>query len=217
MKMYDQSSGKELSRLDYSNPICWCEIIGHYTNPTGQEFELRVRGTNPEVVNEYVQAVLVSFEVLPVREDASQQQESAQQEDEKYQNIVDEEFKNIDLHPELDLEIDFEVINSQGIEPPYVLNTVIDPPISRGATHNYHTKQNTRSVKVTLNATVNGVSGVLTGDGRKQADTYKPDPPKPTAVFSGSANSAVKFTFSVTGIKEKNKYTYKSSVALERE
>lgn len=214
METYDQSSGKELMRLDYSNPICWCEGVGHYTNPVGQEFELRVRGTNPEVINEYMQAALVSIEVLPAGEDALRQEDPAQQEDEKYQFIIDEEFKNIELHPELDLEIGIEVINSQGIEPPYVMNTIIDPPISGGATHRYRTKQNIKSVKVTLNATLNGVSGVLTDDRRKQADIYPPNPPKETAVFKGSSPSAKIFYFSVTGIKKNNKYTYRSSVTL---
>ena len=140
------NNDQELKQLDFSKPICWCESTGHYTNAQGQEFELRVRGTNTDVVEEYIKAARVSFEVLPSPGKLPENPEPSSQEYKEGQSRSEEELKSIELHPELDLEIAIEVVNAQGIKLPYVLNTVIDPPITGGATHNYVTTTNTKSI-----------------------------------------------------------------------
>lgn len=221
METNEQSSDKEFGQLEYSKPVCWCESTGHYTNPQGQELELRVRGTNPDIVDDYMKAVRISFEALPEREEVPEQGEPTREEDEKYKYRIDEEFKKLELHPELDLEIDLDVIKTPGIELPYQLRVEIDPEIASGATHRYKTKKRTKKIKVNLTASKNGVYGVLSGGGISpvtgQADTYPPDPPKPKASFPGEVSNASDFYFSVTGLKDTNKYTYGSSTKLERQ
>jgi hypothetical protein len=208
------AGSQELSPLEYSKPECWCESTGRYTNPQGQTIELHVRGQNPEVIEEYMKAVHIGFEVLPAREE--RQEQPPEKLDDKYQSLIEEEFKKLELHPELDLDIELDVIDTAGIELPYNLHAVIDPPIAGGATHNYRTKNKTKSCNVTLNATNNGVYGVLSGDRLKRADTYPPNPPTGTARFTGTATADGYLYFSVTGINASNSYTYNPSVTLIR-
>lgn len=205
------AGNQDLNPLEYSKPECWCESTGHYTNPQGQELELRVRGKNPERVDEYMKAVRIWFEVLPVREDG-QAEETPSEEDDKYQRLIEEEFKKLELHPELDLEIELDAIKTPEIELPYELHVVIDPPIAGGATDKYKTKNKTKQLNVTLTATNNGVYGTL--DITKQADTYPPNPPNQSAKFSKTVPAEAYLYFSVTGIKANNSYTYSSNTTL---
>ena len=93
-------------------PICWCESTGRYTNPPRQEIELRVRGMNSDVVERYMKAGRISFEVLPAGEETPEEAEPSQDEDEKYRLRMAEEFKKLELHPELDLDIELDAINT---------------------------------------------------------------------------------------------------------
>jgi hypothetical protein len=205
---------QELKPLDYTEPVCWCESTGRYTNPAGQEIELRVRGTNVEEVKKYMTTVRISFEVLPEGTETPPEPKSSKGEA-RYKARIDEEFKKLELHPELDLEIDMDVINTQGIELPYDLTVVIDPDIAGGATHTYKTKKKAKKCSVTLTASDNGVYGVLSGSGidqaTGQADTYPPDPPKKKARFSRETDAPIDFYFRVTGLLASNSYTYNSS------
>lgn len=214
---------QELKPLEYSKPVCWCESTGSYTNPQGQKLELQVRGKDVERVEEYMKAVRISFEVLPEQEERQKNEEPSEEQYDKYKSLIDEEFKKIELHPELDLEIDLDVLETPGMELPYELNVIIDPPIAGGATDSYKTKKKAKEIKVTLKASVSGgVYGVLSGGGISpvtgQADTYQPDPPKDSAKYSGeaSAETAADFYFTVTGVKSNNTYTYSSSTKLIR-
>lgn len=205
---------QDLNPLEYSKPECWCESTGHYTNPQGQTIDLHVRGRNPEVIEEYMKAVRIWFEVLPVRED--RQEEPLEKEpDDKYQSRVEEEFKKLKLDPEFDLVIELDIVNTPDIELPYELHAVIDPDIAGGATHYYKTKSKTTKLNVTLTATNNGVYGFLSPD-TKRADTYPPDPPKPDAKFSKTVEEPAHLYFSVTGINANNSYKYSTSTKLVR-
>ena len=211
---------QEPQPLEYTEPVCWCESTGHYTNPSGQEIELRVRGTNEDEVRKYIGAVRIAFEVLPEGEETPEEPESSKEPDEDLKALLEEEFLKIELHPELDLEIELDVINTQGIELPYELNAVIDPDIAGGATHTYKTKKKAKKCKVTLTASENGVYGVLSGSGISrtpgQADTYPPDPPTKKAKFSGKVDDAIDFYFAVTGLLASNTYTYNPSTKMVR-
>lgn len=195
------------------------EGSGNYTNGIGQVFTFKITGSDPKRVEEYTNALRLSCEVRPA-EEMLQEDEATEEQDEKYRSLVEENFRSLELHPELDLEIDFDVVDPKGIELPYVLELEIDPPIALGATDSYLTKSNAKKIKIKLNASEGGVSGSLSGGGiaavRDQADTYPPTPPKPSAKFKGEAEQPSIFSFSVTGLKENNRYSLSSSTKLEK-
>lgn len=221
METKDPSSTteKQLEPLEFSEPIDRWESTSHYTNSKGQEFELRVCGANPEQVDEYLKEVRIYLEVLPGSEEPSEEEKSPEEGDKEYQSFVEEEFQKVELHPELDLQIDMEILNTQGVELPYELKAEIDPSIAGGVTHCYVTKVNAKSIKINLSASQNGVSGFLSGAGvskRDQADVLPPDPPKQKARFIGTAGNPSRFFFAVTGLRATNKYSVGSSVKLAK-
>jgi len=214
-------NGQEPGPIEYSEPVCWCESTGRYTNPQGQELELRVRGTNSDIVEDYMKVVRISFEVRREGEETPDE-EPAKEEDERYRDRIDAEFKKLELRPELDLDIELDVVNTQGIELPYELNVVVDPPIAQGATHNYKTKKKAKKLKVTLRCSDGGVYGLLTGSGiaskSGQADIDPPDPPsKKAQISSDEVDPAIDFYFSVTGLNDENTYTYNPSSKLVKD
>ena len=210
---------RQLEPLDFSEPVNRWESTARYKNSKGQEFELRVDGENPEQVEEYLKEMRIYLEVLPWSGELLEEEEPPVEGGKEYQYLVEEEFRKIELHPELDLQIDMEILDTQGIELPYELYAEIDPSIAGGATHRYVTKTNAKSIKINLSASQNGVSGYLSGGGvsiRNQADVLPPDPPKQKARFMGTAGSPSRFFFAVTGLRATNKYSVGSSVKLAK-
>lgn len=209
---------KELQPIEYSEPVCRCESTGTITNSLGQQLQIKVSGKNRDLIEEYMSTVRLSFVVLPEAENARVWEEPPEELDAKTRQYIEEEFKQLELHPELDLQIDLDVTDTQGLEPPYDLSIDIDPKISAGASHYYSTQKKCKKEKVTLRASVNGVYGVLSGGGiapiSGQADVFSPDPPNKTAKYTGEADSDVIFYFTVTGLRENNTYSLSASIKL---
>jgi hypothetical protein len=209
---------QELRQLEYSQPVCRWESTGTITNAQGQKLEINARGKDPILVEQYMRSVRISFIVLPEGENAKVWDEPSEPRNDKYDLFIEEEFKKLKLFPELGLEIELDVTDTPGLEPPYDLNIEIDPDISGGVPHNYRTKKKSKKEKVTLKASVNGVYGVLSGGGITpvpgQADVIAPDPPKNSAKFTGEADTDSDFFFTVTGLLANNTYSISASIKL---
>ncbi len=212
---------QELKQLEYSQPVCRWESTGTITNPQGQKLEINVRGKDPILVEQYMRSVRISFIVLPEGDNAKVWDEPSEPQNDKYQLYIDEEFKKLELYPELGLEIELDVTETPGLEPPYEMNIEIDPDIPGGVPHNYKTKKKCKKEKVTLKASVNGVYGSLSGGGISpvtgRADVIAPDPPKNTARFTGEASDDSDFFFTVTGLMANNTYTLSASMKLQKQ
>jgi hypothetical protein len=209
---------QELRPLEYAEPVCRCESTGTISNPLGQKLEVKVSGRDRELVEAYMSTVRLSFVVLPEADNARAWEEPAEELDAKTRQYIEQGFKQLELHPELDLQIDLNVTDTHGLEPPYDLNVDIDPKISAGQSHYYSSQKKCKKERVTLRASVNGVYGVLSGDGlaplNGQADVFPPDPPNKRARYTLEAASDVNFSFVVTGLRENNTYSLSASIKL---
>jgi hypothetical protein len=201
---------------EFSDRGVWDGNRGHYTNEDGQVCELQVRGADEKRVREYIEAVRVSFKVTPLNDESLEREYHQEEVDEKTRMYIEEGLKELEMHPELDLEIVIAIVETQGVELPYQLDALIDPPITAGATDNYRTSEVVHGINITLSATVGGVTGSLNGDLPRQADTYPPEDPSSSAFFSKGATSESQFSFAVTGLKESNEYSISTSATLVR-
>src|SRR5688572_22113215 len=124
MKSQDPSNPRDprLQQPDFSEPVEWSESTAQFTNDKRQEFEIKVRGIDSSVVSEYVRTLHVSFEVVPL-EDVPQESEPPRQEDQAEQDQDREE--------DVELQIEMEILDTQGVELPYLLKAVFDPPIGQ--------------------------------------------------------------------------------------
>lgn len=211
---------KELKPLDeFSEPVCRFESTGTITNSLGQTLEINVRGQDQDLVRDYMKAVRISFVALSEEENAGTWEEKPEELDDRLQAIIDEELKELEMHPELGLEIELDVTETQGLDLPYDLNIEIDPPISTGVPHNYITKKKCSREKVTLKVTENGVIGFLRGPSdsdTNQADRFNNTPFSDTAKLRADEPGASDFTFTVTGLRANNNYTQNASMKLVR-
>ena len=211
---------QELKPLDeFSEPVCRYESTGTITNSLEQKLEIKVRGQDQDLVEAYMKNVRISFVALSEEENVGTWEEKPEKLDDRLQALIDEELKSLELHPELGLEIELDVIETQGLELPYDLNIEIDPPISSGEPHNYITKKKCSKEKVTLKVTENGVIGFLSGPSdsdRNQADRFDNTPFSDTARLRAEEPNASDFTFTVTGLRANNTYTQNASMKLVR-
>jgi hypothetical protein len=211
---------QELGPIEYSEPVCRCESSGTITNSLGQKLAIRVSGQNRDLVEEYMRTVRIAFVVMQESENAGVWEEPSEELDPKTRQYIERGFKTLELHPELDLQVDLDVTDTQGLELPYDLNIDIDPTISGGASHYYSSQKKCKKEKVTLGASVNGVYGVLSGTGIApiigQADVFSPDPPLKKAKYTGEAGAEVNFYFTVTGLRANNTYSLSASIKMVR-
>jgi hypothetical protein len=216
---------KELKPLEqYSAPVCRCESTGTITNALGQTLEIKVRGKDPGLVEEYMKTVRLTFVALSEEDNAQVWEEPTEepttQQSDRWQAFIDDELKGLKILPELELEIELDVTDTNGLELPYDLNVDIDPNIASGETHKYKTKKPCSKEKVTMKATVNGVIGVLSGPGDStngQADRLQETPYTDTAKMTVEAAAGSDFTFTVNGIRANNTYSQSASMKLVRQ
>lgn len=211
---------KEPKPLEYFDPKRRFESTGTITNEEGQKLEIRVNGEDQDRVREYLAEVRIAFLVQPDSEELPEPEEDPSEEydiyDVKTMAMLDKKFREVERHPELDLEIELDVVEAPGLEPPYVLEILIDPKISGGQCHFYRTQKPCKKQRVTLSASVNGVYGVLTGGGINpvtgQADVFSAK--KKKAKYTATAGANINFFFSVTGLRVNNTYSLGSAVKL---
>ncbi len=214
---------KEPQSGEFSAPKCWCESTGHYTNAEGQQFALRVRGTNPDAVVEYLKAVRVAFEVVPLSQARPEELEPPKDSvEQRVEQSADERTKepppDEERDTELDLEVAMEVVEAQGVEAPYLLRCMIDPYIAYGTVCRYTTSSSAASISVTVTASSGGVAADLYRGSQwlkgGRADTYPPNPPNPSLPLWGPPAASARFQLTVRGLTQNNYYSVSSSVRL---
>lgn len=117
----NERKNQPLELMDFSEPANRFESKTRYTNQkTGQVFELTANGPNPEAIAEYIKNIRVYLEVKT--DDGSDRRPEEPDRGNPDEEISKEEEAMITLY--------IDIIEPAGIEPPYVVDFVIDPPIN---------------------------------------------------------------------------------------
>ncbi len=130
----DRAQEAGLTALPFETPKPRYESKATYRNDRGQEFRIWVNGFNKATVQQFTKAVRVRLEIVP--DDGTQlpstdslptpqRHVSQEQPDEVSQQEV-----TVDQLAAHEREITIGVITTAGIQPPYLLHMIIDPPIT---------------------------------------------------------------------------------------
>jgi len=208
-----------LSPLDFSPPECRYESSALFKNDMGQTLSVQVWGLDKAAVEQYTRELRASFEVAPVTPDQPPKEPPS-----KYAPKTEPQPEISDQPSPQDLDIELEVVETNGIEPPLVLRATLHPTIGL-ATHRYQTMGDTDEIDVTV--TVSGGSiratlregrcsqfGSLEDSGK--GDVFIETPEDNLIPLHGETSSAKRFCLRVKGENANNKYSYTSSVTLSR-
>jgi hypothetical protein len=209
----------ELRPVEFSSPRCRYESVARFKNDKGQEFRIWVSGFDLNAVERYTKELHVDLEVLrdepnQVLEEEPCASEQAQQsvregEPEEQQNVATQQQKE-------DLAIAIEAINTQGIEPPYILRFTLDPPINKNGEHTY-SFQNASQANVTITAKQGKMNAKLF-QGNQQVGATTVDlaeglpPNEATLVKSVASGASTQFDFKVIGLNNSSKYRLSGDV-----
>jgi hypothetical protein len=181
--------------VQFSPPKCLYQSIATYTNPkTGHVFELTASGRDPEVISGYTESLKVTLEVRP--DDPNWTLPAQDPPSPAYQKRGVK--KKESQEPAITLEI--EVVDAGKLEPPFIVDFVLDPPIdepNRTSPHTY-SYQSTTQIQVTIHADHGDLNADLSG-GPVPSGTGVSNPGNASDSLSGTSGSATTFSLSIQG------------------
>jgi hypothetical protein len=184
------------THVDFSPPKCLYQSIATYTNPkTGHVFELTASGRDPEVISAYTESLKVTLEVRP--DDPNWKLPTQEPPSAVYQKRSVKK-KESDQEPAISLEI--EVVDSGKLEPPFIVDFILDPLINepnRTSPHTYCYQSSTQ-IQVTIHADSGDLTADLSG-GAVPSGTGVSNPGNASDSLSGASGSATTFTLSIAG------------------
>jgi hypothetical protein len=176
--------------VTFSDPVCRYESSADYTNPqTGQSFRIIAAGPDQEGVANFIQKIQVYLEVKP---------DEPLSPPENLKESESQPSERDDEQPLVTFEV--QVIDSGKIDPPFIVDFEIDPPInqvSRTAPQSY-AFYSASQVSVTIHANSGNLTASLSGGG-PTSRTNVSSPGDPIHSLFGNSNSPKTFFLNVNG------------------